>query len=343
MNPQSLHHPAAISRRGPLIAVATAAMLVVAMLAAAQTPARADGSTPPGATKTMTLSNANGGTSLALGDVVTVAFDDGVTPVGTSFDIWFCPDKTIAPIDGGGSGFGDCEAVVFAGRDGATNVLANAGSRAVKDNVLTLTWVFGTEDEEAYFSYPGNTYENIFVDNNIPVDEFCDYVGWYLVVQDYDEDNKSGGHSNFLGPLAPTGCGPEGEAPAAPLPPVMVCSPDPVVPGGTVTCALSNGPVDHVALWRASFDGSVFASTGVRFGPDGVGSFSFIAPRGAACGAVTVELVEWLPPITVSVACSAVPSRVPAGEGGLPLGAGLFGLMGVAGAVLAGRRLVSAA
>jgi hypothetical protein len=131
-------------------------------------------------------------------------------------------------------------------------------------------------------------------------------------------------------------------APAV-VPPTLVCTPDPVAPGGTVTCRVSGGDPDIDVLWRAAFEGNVFASLGVRLGPDGVGSFTFVAPRGAACGTITVELVEWLPPITISVACSALPSGLPAGEGGVPGSLLLLGVLTLAGAGVLVRRMGVAA
>jgi hypothetical protein len=127
------------------------------------------------------------------------------------------------------------------------------------------------------------------------------------------------------------------------VPPVLTCSPVPAVPGGTLTCEVTGGDPDIDMLWRAAFDGSVFASRGVRLGPDGVGSFSFTVPRGAACGTITVELVEWLPPMTIEVACAAVPTRLPAGEGGVPGSLVVLGVLTLAGAGALVRRMGVAA
>jgi hypothetical protein len=325
------------------IAAALAVLLVAALLAVAPAPASADGSTPPGTTKVMTLSNEEGGTALALGDVVTIAFDDGVTPVGNYFDIWFCPDKTIAPVanpDPGWDEVGECTPVTFWSRN-AANVAADGTSRAVKANALTMSWVFGTEDSPAYFDYPTDTYgTNV---DGINGEDFCDYVGWFLVVHDF----SGGAHSNFLGPLSSRGsdCGPEPVEPVAvtSVPPVLTCSPVPAVPGGTLTCQVTGGDPDIDILWRAAFEGSVFASLGVRLGPDGVGSFSFVVPRGAACGTITVELVEWLPPMTIDVACSPLPTSLPAGEGGLPGPLALLGVLTLVGAAVLVRRMGVAA
>jgi hypothetical protein len=107
----------------------------------------------------------------------------------------------------------------------------------------------------------------------------------------------------------------------AAVPPSLVCTPDPVAPGSTVTCAVAGGDPDIDILWNATYSG-VFAGAGVRLGVDGTGQFSFVAPCAAAGQSVSVELVEWTRPIAVAVAdgaCRPVPTRVPAGEG--PAGA----------------------
>lgn len=107
---------------------------------------------------------------------------------------------------------------------------------------------------------------------------------------------------------------------AQPAAPVLTCTPDPVVPAGTVTCEVTGGNPDIDILWRASFNG-VIASTGVRLDAQGRGTFTFIAPRSAAGQSVSVELVEWTEPISVGVTDQVSPGSLPAGEGsgGLPL------------------------
>jgi hypothetical protein len=105
-------------------------------------------------------------------------------------------------------------------------------------------------------------------------------------------------------------------APAA-VPPSLVCTPDPVAPGGTVTCTVTGGDPDIDILWNASYSG-VFAGAGVTLDGAGQGQFSFVAPCAAAGQAVSVELVEWTRPMAVAVtdgACGPIPTRVPAGEG----------------------------
>jgi hypothetical protein len=107
--------------------------------------------------------------------------------------------------------------------------------------------------------------------------------------------------------------------PATPTPVstlAMSCSPDPVVPGGTVTCQVTGGDPNIDILWRASLDGG-FASQGVRLDADGNGTFTFVAPAGSAGRSITVELVDWNVSTSVGVTGQALPSAIRAGGGPL--------------------------
>jgi len=119
----------------------------------------------------------------------------------------------------------------------------------------------------------------------------------------------------------------------------LSCSPDPVVAGGVVTCVITGGDPGIDILWRASYN-PAFASQGVRLDAEGNGSFSFVAPAAALGLPVTVELVEWDRTAVVTVG-RLLPTRVPAGEGqgGLPLGVTLGGLLVLAGALRLRLRL----
>jgi hypothetical protein len=119
----------------------------------------------------------------------------------------------------------------------------------------------------------------------------------------------------------------------------MACTPDPVVPGATVTCEITQGDPGIDILWRASYN-PVFAGQGVRLDEDGRGTFTFVAPRTAQGQVITVELVEWLPVATLQVSGVPLPTRLPAGEGplGVPLGLALGALMLTGAAVLRLRR-----
>lgn len=108
--------------------------------------------------------------------------------------------------------------------------------------------------------------------------------------------------------------------PAAALPPVLTCTPDPVVPAGLVTCEVTGGDPGIDILWNASFNG-VFAGQGVTLDDQGRGTFTFTAPRAAAGQSLSVVLVEWTSPISVGVSGQALPGSLPAGEGsgGVPM------------------------
>jgi hypothetical protein len=115
--------------------------------------------------------------------------------------------------------------------------------------------------------------------------------------------------------------------PAPPATPVSApttavsCSPLPAQAGATVTCSVTGGDPGIDIWWRASYN-PVFAEAGVTLGADGTGSFSFVVPAAALGQEVMVELVEWTTPMSIGVAGSLVPTRIPAGEGrGVPSGA----------------------
>jgi hypothetical protein len=100
----------------------------------------------------------------------------------------------------------------------------------------------------------------------------------------------------------------------------LTCSPDPVVPGGVVTCEVSNGDPGSSILWQASYN-PTFAGQGVTLGADGRGTFSFVAPRAAQGQQISVELVEWDRRALVQVTGTPLPSSLPAGGGPVaPLG-----------------------
>jgi hypothetical protein len=120
----------------------------------------------------------------------------------------------------------------------------------------------------------------------------------------------------------------------------LMCTPDPVVPGGTVTCEITQGDPGIDILWRASFGGSAFVERGVTLDADGRGTFTFVAPLAARDQVITVELVEWSPSATVQVSGVPLPTRLPAGEGSgaLPLGLAFGGLVLAGASVLRLRR-----
>jgi hypothetical protein len=91
----------------------------------------------------------------------------------------------------------------------------------------------------------------------------------------------------------PDGDGPpNGDAGAAPS---VVCTPDPVAPGGTITCDVAGGDPNIEILWRAAAgeDTGSVASAAVTLDGTGAGRFSFTLPRTQATGTLTIRLIGW--------------------------------------------------
>jgi hypothetical protein len=102
-------------------------------------------------------------------------------------------------------------------------------------------------------------------------------------------------------------------------PRVMVaCAPVPPSVGATIACTITGGDPGIDVLWRAAA-GSVFAGAGVTLDAAGSGQFSFVVPAAALGQELTVELVEWLTPLSLGVVGGPVPGSVPAGEGLVPV------------------------
>ena len=115
----------------------------------------------------------------------------------------------------------------------------------------------------------------------------------------------------------------------SPLPVSVSCDPSPAVAGGLVTCTVTGGDPGIDVLWRAAYN-PAFAEAGVTLDPTGSGEFSFVVPAEALGEVVTVELVEWLAPVSLGVASGPVPSSVPSGGGPVPVWPLLlFGLLGL--------------
>jgi hypothetical protein len=109
---------------------------------------------------------------------------------------------------------------------------------------------------------------------------------------------------------------------AAPVSPVsriaVACTPDVLAVGTSVTCTVTGGDPGIDILWQAAYN-PVFAGQGVTLDADGTGTFSFTVPRAAAGQVVTVELVEWLAPVSLGVVGGPVPTSVPSGGGPVPV------------------------
>jgi hypothetical protein len=107
-------------------------------------------------------------------------------------------------------------------------------------------------------------------------------------------------------------------APAAAVPPSVSCVPLLPVVGATVTCTVTGGDAGIDILWRAAYN-PVFAGEGVTLDASGSGEFSFTVPAAALGEELTVELVEWIAPVSLGVVGGPVPSSVPSGEGPVPV------------------------
>jgi hypothetical protein len=88
--------------------------------------------------------------------------------------------------------------------------------------------------------------------------------------------------------------------------------------GAVITCLVSRGAPDVDILWRAAV-AAAFAETGVTLDGSGSGTFSFVVPAAALGQELTIELVEWLAPISLGVVGGPVPSSVPSGGGPVPV------------------------
>jgi hypothetical protein len=88
--------------------------------------------------------------------------------------------------------------------------------------------------------------------------------------------------------------------------------------GEPIRCTISGGDPGIEILWRAAYN-PVFAEAGVTLDASGTGEFSFVVPAAALGEEVTVELVEWLAPVSLGVAAGPVPSSVPSGGGPVPV------------------------
>ncbi len=96
------------------------------------------------------------------------------------------------------------------------------------------------------------------------------------------------------------------------------CLPATLSFGQEVVCTITGGDSGVDVLWRASFN-PVIASAGVTLDVDGIGTFAFTVPAAALGQVVTVELVDWLAPVSLGVAGGPVPTSVPSGGGPMPV------------------------
>jgi hypothetical protein len=85
-----------------------------------------------------------------------------------------------------------------------------------------------------------------------------------------------------------------------------------------VTCTVTGGVPGIEILWRAAYN-PVFAEAGVTLDADGVGTFAFTVPAAALGQELTVELVDWLAPVSLGFVGGPVPTSVPSGGGPVPV------------------------
>jgi hypothetical protein len=98
----------------------------------------------------------------------------------------------------------------------------------------------------------------------------------------------------------------------------MACDVIPAQVGELITCTVTGGDPGIDILWRAAYN-PVFAGAGVTLDANGTGTFTFTVPAAALGQVVTVELVEWLAPVSIGVAGGPVPTSVPSGGGPVPV------------------------
>ena len=144
-------------------------------------------------TETMTLTG-----DAVLGNNMTIAFKNGVDPVGTYFDVWMCPNKDVKPVDG--VEVGECEVVTFWER-------ALVANYSQDTTALTMTWKLANEAVPGLVAAGGASYLNgsgepIMMGEPEADGGWCAYEGWFMIVNDYD----GGAHSNWSPAIGAAGC-----------------------------------------------------------------------------------------------------------------------------------------
>jgi hypothetical protein len=113
---------------------------------------------------------------------------------------------------------------------------------------------------------------------------------------------------------------------------------DPLMPqvGRTITCTVTGGDPGIDILWRAAYN-PVFAEAGVTLDDTGTGEFSFVVPAAALGQELTVELVEWLVPVSLGAVGGPVPASIPAGSGPAPVAMWSLVMVALAGGLVLRR------
>ncbi len=120
----------------------------------------------------------------------------------------------------------------------------------------------------------------------------------------------------------------------------MSCVPLLPVVGARITCTVTGGDAGIDILWRAAYN-PVIAEAGVTLDASGTGTFSFVVPAAALGEVLTVELVEWIAPVSLGVSGGPVPTSVPSGGGPVPVWT--LGLLALAGVLVLRRRALGPA
>jgi hypothetical protein len=107
--------------------------------------------------------------------------------------------------------------------------------------------------------------------------------------------------------------------------------------GALVTCSVMGGDAGIDILWRAAYN-PVFEEAGVTLGADGTGQFSFVVPAAALGKELTVELVEWLAPVSLGVVGGPIPASIPSGGGPVAVPVWPHLLLALAGGLVLRRR-----
>ena len=141
----------------------------------------------------------------ALGQKMTITFAQNYEIVGTYFDIWMCQDKDVIPNDNNPEN-GTCVPLTFWDR-------ANVANYDQQTTARTMSWVLQNTASPALnplnsdAPYLNSSSEELPISPPDSDNGWCDFVGWYINVNDY----SGGGNSNWSEPFAAEGCG---DAPA---------------------------------------------------------------------------------------------------------------------------------
>ena len=151
-----------------------------------------------------------------LGEYMTITTIENL--VGDYFDIFMCPNKDILPRDGVETG-GECVAVTFWDRSLVDGWSRTPTPPAESQTVaLNMKWLLS--DELVPGLNPSNNQPYLESDGTRQIlveppeaGSWCEYAGWYLIVNDYGTYNGDGmgydRHSNWSEPFSTEGC-PEG-------------------------------------------------------------------------------------------------------------------------------------